>query len=951
MYKPSKGSEEMRKIISLPPSLVGRFNELTSLPREEWHATTDPHNCKVGSGGGTAWALYDEERTLGKSNKKRIVIHAGGQSRRLPSYAPSGKVLAPIPIFRWSRGQSVEQNLLSIQTPLYERIMESTSDDQNTLIASGDMLIHAPKLPSFTPQADVVCFGIWASPQLATNHGVFFTRRDKNGELDFMLQKPTHAQIEELSQTHLYLMDIGIWILSDRAVDVLMKKCGWNGERFENDVPTFYDLYSEYGISLGKNPTKNDDNISSLSVEIVTLEDGEFYHYGTSPELISSTDSIQNKVIDQRNIWQKKIKPQSSIFVLNSDCNYQFESYNRNIWIENSTVSNTWKLSSDHIITGVPDNNWNIDLPQGLCIDIIPLSKGRYAVRTYHINDKFSGSLTHYNTMYMGMAFTEWLHNKKITLEEAMLDGSTDIQQAKLFPVVSCHEAIMPILRWLIDGSGSASNWLDNDRLSADEISEQAELSILFEQRNRHLKKDVSLMAKNHKKSIFYQTDLKLLAKYFNDNDIPLPTELSEDEAPMVRMRDQMFRSEVLRKKDKGKTEANRAFKILQQSIINTLDAKANPRCTIYTDQIVWGRSPARLDIAGGWSDTPPYCLQEGGSVVNIAIELNGQPPIQCYIRLAKERSIVMRSIDNGVMERVTTYDELAGYNNVGSAFCIPKAALCLAGFHPDFCTRHYSSLQEQLNQLGGGLEITLLVAIPKGSGLGTSSILAATILGSLSDFCGLGWTKQQICHRTLILEQLLTTGGGWQDQYGGIFAGVKLCESEAGGQNNIAVKWLPEHLFSNNEYQSRWLLYYTGITRVAKNILDEIVRGMFLNEAKRISVVDAIKNHSYAMAEAIQRSDYNEVGKLMRRSWRLNCQLDPGTTTPEIESITQKIDHLALGYKLLGAGGGGYMLICAKDGESAITIRSILNQNPPNDRARFVEMKVSGSGLQISRS
>lgn len=940
----------MRKIISLPPSLVDKFNEVTGLSRDEWFATTDPKMCKVGSGGGTAWALYDEWQAFGRTTDKKIIIHAGGQSRRLPSYAPSGKVLAPIPIFRWSRGQSVEQNLLSIQTPLLERIMESTGNEQNTLVASGDMLIHAPKLPSFIPKADVVCYGIWASPQLASNHGVFFTKRNDCGKLDFMRQKPTHNEIEELSQTHLFLMDIGIWVLSDRAVGILMKKCGWNGTAFNGGTPSFYDLYSEFGTALGTNPTEKDEEISGLSVAIITLDDGEFYHYGTSPELISSTDRIQNKVTDQRNIWQKKVKPQSSIFVLNSDCVYHFESHNRNIWIENSTVTATWKLSADHIITGVPSNNWSIDLPQGICIDIVPLGGERYAVRPYHINDKFKGALLHYNTSFMGMPFTQWLKLRNLSLADATLDGSTDIQAAKIFPVACCKEAIMPMLRWMIDGTGS-DIWNDAEKLSADDISEQADLCELFRQRKEHLIKDIAILAQNHKKSVFYQTDLKLMAKFCAENGISLPAELDNDESAMVRMRDQMFRSEVLRATDKGKTESNKAFKILQNAIIETLDSKSAPRCTVYSDQIVWGRSPARLDIAGGWSDTPPYCLQEGGSVVNLAIELNGQPPIQCYIRLSKERNIVMRSIDNGVMERIETYEELAAYNSVGSAFCIPKAALCLAGFHPQFSTMKHKTLKEQLDVFGGGLEITLLVAIPKGSGLGTSSILAATVLGSLSDFCGLGWTKQQICHRTLILEQLLTTGGGWQDQYGGVFAGVKLCESEAGSQNNIAVKWLPEHLFTNNEYQGRWLLYYTGITRVAKNILEEIVRGMFLNEAKRISVVDAIKNHSYAMAEAIQRSDYDEVGKLMRRSWRLNCQLDPGTTTPEIEAITEKIDHLTLGYKLLGAGGGGYMLICAKDGDSALAIRSVLNQNPPNDRARFVEMTVSKSGLQISRS
>lgn len=96
---------------------------------------------------------------------------------------------------------------------------------------------------------------------------------------------------------------------------------------------------------------------------------------------------------------------------------------------------------------------------------------------------------------------------------------------------------------------------------------------------------------------------------------------------------------------------------------------------------------------------------------------------------------------------------------------------------------------------LGCGLEITLLAAIPAGSGLGTSSILAATVLGSISDFCGLGWDKAMIGNRTLVLEQLLTTGGGWQDQFGGVLHGLKLLQTSDGFNQNPQVRWLPEYL------------------------------------------------------------------------------------------------------------------------------------------------------------
>ena len=95
---------------------------------------------------------------------------------------------------------------------------------------------------------------------------------------------------------------------------------------------------------------------------------------------------------------------------------------------------------------------------------------------------------------------------------------------------------------------------------------------------------------------------------------------------------------------------------------------------------------------------------------------------------------------------------------------------MSLAGFAPAFSAKHYNSLREQLEEFGSGIEVTLLAAIPAGSGLGTSSILASTVLGGINDFCGLAWDKNDICRYTLVLEQLLTTGGGWQDQYGGVF-------------------------------------------------------------------------------------------------------------------------------------------------------------------------------------
>lgn len=92
-------------------------------------------------------------------------------------------------------------------------------------------------------------------------------------------------------------------------------------------------------------------------------------------------------------------------------------------------------------------------------------------------------------------------------------------------------------------------------------------------------------------------------------------------------------------------------------------------------------------------------------------------------------------------------------------------------------------------------------------------------------------------------------------------------------------------------------------------------------------------------------------MGRLVRKTWQQNQLLDTGTNPAAVVAITRQIDDLCLGYKLPGAGGGGYLYMVAKDPEAAVRIRKILTQNPPNNRARFVEMSLSNKGLEVSRS
>ena len=946
----------MKKLLSLPPNLVEFFYDIEKADRDEWFCTSDPIGSKLGSGGGTAWLLEackqhiapDKDFLEWLREEKRILLHAGGQSRRLPGYAPSGKILTPIPVFRWARGQRLEQNLLSLQLPLYEQIMEKAPTSLRTSIASGDVYIRAGQPLQDIPDVDVVCYGLWVDPNLAKNHGVFVSSRSNPDKLDFMLQKPSVEELGKLMQTHLFLMDIGIWLLSDRAVDLLIKRSKKGGEL------SYYDMYSEFGLTLGEHPRIADEELNGLSVAILPLPGGEFYHYGTSRELISSTLAVQNLVNDQREIMHRKVKPHPAMFVQNADVAYRLTADNSEIWIENSCVGKEWNIRQQTIITGVPTNDWKLNVPSGVCIDVVPLGEAEYVARPYGFNDTFKGALTEERTIYQGISVREWLSCRKVAVEE--IDGAHDLQAARLFPVCSTIEELGLVMRWMISEPELQEGkeiWKRSRRLSADEISAYANLRRLAAQRDSFRVMNWPVLARNYERSVFYQLNLDDAAHEFAIHHLELPDALPLSAPLMTRISDNMFRARVQQFSGKTYTEyERRAFGLMREGLTAAaLAKKQQPHLSVYSDQIVWGRSPVRIDLAGGWTDTPPYCLNEGGNVVNIAIELNGQPPLQVYVKPCKEYKIILRSIDLGAIETVTTYEELSDFMQVGSPFSIPKAALVLAGFQPEFSADVYVTLEEQLKAFGSGIEITLLSAIPAGSGLGTSSILASTVLGAVSDFCGLKWDKNEICNRTLILEQLLTTGGGWQDQYGGVLRGVKLLQTHAGMEQSPLVRWLPDYLFTGSEYQKCHLLYYTGITRTAKGILAEIVRSMFLNSTEHLALLGSMKSHAFDLYEAIQRGNFDEMGRLVGKSWKQNQALDSGTNPASVEAIIRQIDDYCLGYKLPGAGGGGYLYMVAKDPEAAVKIRAILTQNPPNSCARFVDMTLSDKGLQVSRS
>ena len=364
-----------------------------------------------------------------------------------------------------------------------------------------------------------------------------------------------------------------------------------------------------------------------------------------------------------------------------------------------------------------------------------------------------------------------------------------------------------------------------------------------------------------------------------------------------------------------------------------------------------------RLDLGGGWTDTPPYTNLFGGAVTNVAVDLNGQPPIQVFVRPVTDPVIVFHSIDLGEREVIRESSELHAFTDPSASFALPRAACVLLGIDSGGDAaggtgRRPGKLASVLNRLGGGFEISLLAAVPKGSGLGTSSVLGGVILAALFRYFGLVSTPDDLFLSVLELEQMLTTGGGWQDQIGGLAGGVKYIETRPGSHPRPLVHQLDPWLFEEPDYKGRMTLYYTGVTRLAKNILQQVVDRVNQREPAFLFTHEYLRALAREARTAIALRDYERIARVVRGSWRANKLIHPSTTNDEVESLLAQTAAHWRAMKLLGAGGGGYSLFLSESLEQANRLRDALERlSADSASARLVDFSLSRAGLQVSVS
>ena len=339
--------------------------------------------------------------------------------------------------------------------------------------------------------------------------------------------------------------------------------------------------------------------------------------------------------------------------------------------------------------------------------------------------------------------------------------------------------------------------------------------------------------------------------------------------------------------------------------------------------------APVRIDFAGGWSDTPPICNIEGGTVLNAAVTLDGKKPIEVSVSARRDKCVRIVSKDLGKRRLIKTQAEIDDHHNPSDWCALVKSALAVTGF-----------------RLGAkaGLDIVISADLPKGSGMGTSSILGAATIAALLGRVDVA----EVAELTLRLEQEMRTGGGWQDQFGGLVGGVKLLASKAGDSQSIAVSALPADWLAGL-LKDRGLLYFTGQKRMARNILRKVLAFYAENphDFARI-LVKSLKADAAACADAIRRKDAEAFAAAVNGYWRDKKLLDPGSTNERVEEIIDRIRSRASAVTLTGAGGGGFMFILAKSKADARAIRQELETNAPSRYSRFYDFALDEKGLSL---
>jgi D-glycero-alpha-D-manno-heptose-7-phosphate kinase len=310
--------------------------------------------------------------------------------------------------------------------------------------------------------------------------------------------------------------------------------------------------------------------------------------------------------------------------------------------------------------------------------------------------------------------------------------------------------------------------------------------------------------------------------------------------------------------------------------------------------RLLRARVPLRVSFAGGGTDVPPYPAERGGLVLSATINRYAYGTL----RPRADRQIVIQSLDLDVVASIALEEAR------------PE------GDKLDLIT---AAIQKLAADSPHGFDLFLHSAAPPGSGLGSSSAVMVTLIGLLSDYMKLPLTDYEIARLAYTVErQDLGLKGGTQDQYAAVFGGFNFIEFRG---EDVIVNPLRIHPETIAELEYNLLLCFTGRTRVSDHIIDDQVGRYQSQESSTVDGLERQKELAVAMKDALLQGSLTEFGRLLDEAWQAKKQMSPRISNEHIDGLYGAAkENGALGGKVTGAGGGGYMLLyCRYDSKHEV--------------------------------
>jgi D-glycero-alpha-D-manno-heptose-7-phosphate kinase len=322
-------------------------------------------------------------------------------------------------------------------------------------------------------------------------------------------------------------------------------------------------------------------------------------------------------------------------------------------------------------------------------------------------------------------------------------------------------------------------------------------------------------------------------------------------------------------------------------------------------------RAPLRISFAGGGTDVSPYADERGGLVLNATIDKYAYATLQ----ETETSQITIHSLDYQMIQKFDLDQPLVYDGQLD----LVKAAIRRLN-NPGLSDETVKN--PVINLHGRGFELLLHTDAPPGSGLGSSSALVVAIIGVFSQWLHLPLTTYEIAAMAYQIERLdLGIKGGRQDQFAAAFGGFNLMEFFG---DRVIVN--PLHIPSTimHELQYSLMLFYTGGTRLSAHILDRQTEGYVQHRSQVVDAMDEVKRLTIETKNALLQGRLDLFGRLLHESWESKKKMADSITNPRIDELYNEAKRLgALGGKISGAGGGGYMfLFCPEKSQSAISER-----------------------------